>query len=371
MDIMKIGILTMHRIVNYGSFMQAYGLKTMIESLGHDVEFVDYVKGPLYCQRSDIKKCFKVWFIQTRFWKRLRKYVRKTVRLSEKETLYREDLKRYLNVDDYRYHAKEDILVIGSDEIFNCLQLNEDVGYSTSLFGKKIKAGKKISYAASFGNTTLEGLNKNGCTGEIGKCLKGFDSISVRDENSHEIVKSLCGLDTPVHLDPVLVSGVEKLKWNETDKKRFVLVYGYSLRFTEEEGKAINEFAHKKGLNTIALGDKQVFCDETIICRPSEVMGYFKRADYVVTDTFHGSIFAIINHKPFATFIRKKHHSGATNSEKLIDMLGRLNLQNKIVEDIDKMDSILETPIDYGAVDEIRETESKRSIEYLRDNLGF
>ncbi len=360
----------MQRIVNYGSFMQAYGLKKMINSLGHEVTFIDYRIGALINERKDISKRFKRWFNQTLLWRKVRKYIRKNIWISDKEKLYREDLKRYLNVDNnYRYKEKVDIAVIGSDEVFNCLQQNKDVGFSPALFGKGIRAKKKITYAASFGSTTYKDLEKHGMTKTIRKLLKSIDVISVRDENSKNIVGKLCNNEVPIHLDPVLVSGIENDKWDMVYKKDFLLVYGYSNRFTEREGKYIQEFAHERGLRTIALGDEQKFCDETVICKPSEVISYFKNANYIVTDTFHGSIFSIINHKKFATFIRNKNAGGSTNSEKLEDLLNRLGLSDQIVLNTEELRTILEKSIDYQKVDELRKTETDRSIRYLKDNL--
>lgn len=91
------------------------------------------------------------------------------------------------------YTPQLDYLVIGSDEVFNCVQKNRNVGYSPELFGEGNNAKRLISYAASFGNTTLEKLDKYKKKDEIASLLKKFDAISVRDSNSGKIVESLTG----------------------------------------------------------------------------------------------------------------------------------------------------------------------------------
>ena len=91
--------------------------------------------------------------------------------------------------DEMNYNPTVDCLVIGSDEVFNCIQKNSNVGYSPELFGKNNHAKKLITYAASFGNTTLEKLEKYKKANEVGALLKKFDAISVRDANSGTIVE--------------------------------------------------------------------------------------------------------------------------------------------------------------------------------------
>ena len=101
-------------------------------------------------------------------YKNVRKYVGYTLSIFNKEKYLRNKQKKeffnkfkyackhYLNItDEYHYQVPTDVLIIGSDEVFNCLQTNADVGYSLELFGKNHKSKKLISYAASFGNTTL------------------------------------------------------------------------------------------------------------------------------------------------------------------------------------------------------------------------
>ena len=106
--------------------------------------------------------------------------------------------------NEMNYNPALDCLVIGSDEVFNCIQKNSNVGYSLELFGKDNCAKKLITYAASFGNTTLEKLQKYGKVNEIGILLRKFDAISVRDINSGTIIEELTGRIPAYNLDPVL-----------------------------------------------------------------------------------------------------------------------------------------------------------------------
>lgn len=372
---MKVGIMSMQRILNYGSFMQALSLKRMIESLGHEVVFVDYL--PDVCiadiknTKKKLKRKIKNIIGRTSTGQRLMSE-RNGARMPDKQKEFNESYPLIGITPYYKYHSKVDILVIGSDEVFNCLQDNRNVGFSMELFGKNNRAKKLISYAASFGNTTYDRLNQYGVCDTVAKYLKRFDSISVRDNNSAELVKKLCGRTPLSHLDPVLAGNLEECEWSAAlPTENYIIVYGYARRFTEAEGKAIQGFAKKHGLKTIALCEFQTFCDMNIRCKPHEILAYFKNAEYVITDTFHGSIFSILYHKPFAAFCRTVSDTGETNSEKLTDMLMKLHLENRLVWNLDSLEQILMNSIDYSDADRIRKLEKKRTLNFLKENLSL
>lgn len=365
---MKVGIMTMHRILNYGSFMQALSLKKILEEMGQTVEFIDFKINVCIDDRKDLKKKVKRKIKQTIFYKLFIKYRTRKTRFE----LY-EAFKKNFNLlgitEKYKYRSKVDLLIIGSDEVFNCLQTNADVGYSLELFGKSNKAKKVISYAASFGHTTLEGIKKYKIENELSKYLNKFYDISIRDKNSYNIVKSLSGITPKCNLDPVLVGNIENLEWKSNEQNNYIAVYGYANRFSEEEGIAIKKLANSFGMETIAFSGVQKFCDKYICCSPDEIIPYFKNSNYVITDTFHGVIFSVICHKQFAVFCRNDSEKHVTNQEKLMDLLEKLGLTDRLVRDINDLPIILKRPIDYKRIDDIRKKERERTIEYLKNNL--
>lgn len=261
--------------------------------------------------------------------------------------------------------------VLHEDLNFTSTQRNPKVGFALDFFGENNRARRLITYAASFGSTTYEKLCSYKVDAQIKNDLKRFDAISVRDNNSYSIVEELCGVKSNLNLDPVLVSGIENEPWIEANIENFIIVYGYAGRFAEEEKQAIVEFAHKNKLKTISLCDYQDFCDQHIVCRPDEILGYFKKANYIVTDTFHGTIFSVIFHKQFGTFCRSKSNTGSTNQEKLLDLLHRLQLENQLIKDVRNLETSLTSEIDYESVDLIREQEKAKSINYLRANISI
>lgn len=372
---MKVGIISMQRVVNYGSFLQAYSLKSVIEKLGHEVEFVDYeVEVPIIeedkkneepdkKQPGFFNKAFRyIWEHRSKKAIKLRNYYRAKMYLTDR---YNNEFLPLLGIsDEHNYHAKEDAIVIGSDEVFNCLQANKDVGYSKDLFGRDANADILISYAASFGTTTLSGLKEFGIDNEIANMLSEFDAISVRDKNSVEIIKELEGFTPEYHIDPVLLSDYEGLIPNEVELKDYLIVYAYGGRINDIEAKAINDFAASKNLKVITIGETNRFEWDHLLLTPFEVLAYFINASYIVTDTFHGSVFSLKYNKKFATIIRDG------NRQKLTDLLDRFGLLERQVTDIEKLPQILESNSDFDKVNEIIKKERDISVEYLKKNLN-
>lgn len=371
----KVGIMSMQRIANYGSFLQAFALKTLIEELGVQVEFVDYhVEAPVNVDDSKtsnnyirkIKKGVEVLGYHAPIFHSL-SFIK-----------YKQDFqKKYMVLlgvtDELNYNPELDILIVGSDEVFNCIQKNTNVGYSLELFGKNHKARKLISYAASFGNTTLEKLKRYGKAEEVGRYLKKFDALSVRDENSGKIVKKLTGRIVEYHLDPVLaydyIHECDKIPKTEKAEK-YLIVYAYSGRISKEESKWIKAYAKKKGLKIYAIGGIQRCTDRFINCSPFEVLSYFRNAEEVITDTFHGSIFSIITERKFTTLVRKSVGNSYGNEEKLTDLLERLELCNRITFDIKDAEKINQVEIDYNKVGKVLTEQRRRTKEYLKEHIG-
>ena len=141
-----------------------------------------------------------------------------------------------------------------------------------------------------------------------------------------------------------------------------MILYGYAGRFSKEECRKIRAYADSKGLKIFCIGGVQDACDKFIDCNPFQVIAYFQHADCVVTDTFHGTILSVITYRQFASVVRK---TGYGNAEKMTDLLGRLELSDRVVDDLDKVGDKVEEPIDYEKVDEVIRVERKKSYEYL------
>lgn len=364
----------MQRIANYGSFLQAYALKQLIEELGHSVEFVDYhVGAPVAADGADSG---------SRLVRKLKKGTEALccqAPLSHKLAFirYKQNFgKKYMPelgvTPDGNYNPVLDCLVIGSDEVFNCIQKNSNVGYSPELFGKDNHAGRLITYAASFGNTTLEKLKAYAKAEEIAALLRNFDALSLRDANSGSIVEQLTGRTPEYHLDPVLVYDYMHACDRIPDVKAqedYLLLYAYAGRISAHESDWIAEYAHKKGLKVYAIGGIQKCADRFIDCSPFAVPAYFRNAREVITDTFHGSIFSVITQRPFTALVRRSQGDSYGNEEKLSDLLDRLGLSTRMTTQVEQAARINAADIDYGQVERILGVQRAAAKEYLRKNL--
>ena len=361
---MKIGIISMQRVHNYGSFMQSYALKRTLEDMGHSCVFLDVVPGKQLVKESQNKttKSVKKYLAKfdIYFFRRIKNYIRS----KKTGAIFETCLKEELGVDEYNTAESCDVVIIGSDEVFNCIQPKSTFGFSPTFFGQGINTDRIISYAASFGYTTFEALVQKGIDKEIAGYFKSFDAISVRDKNSLEIVKMLTGIEPTENVDPVIIGKIDD-RIVEPKDDEYIAVYAYVNRIKDpEEIRSIKQFAKKHGLKTIAVGMYQVWCDKNVYGTPFEMVGYIKKAKYVITDTFHGCVFSIKYQKNFAAFVRSQ------NYYKLMDLLSRFHLESRLIERPEDLEHILKTAIDNEAIIEKINTETTRSITYLSDNLN-
>ncbi len=350
---MKIGIMSMQRIINYGSFLQAYALSNIIKNLGHTVEFVDFkidpciVKPYTPTQEKDVPKEYINYFYE------LKKF----------EEIFKTEYLKELGISKRNERPQLDTLIIGSDEVFNCLQDNSDVGYSLELFGKNNNAKKLITYAASCGSTTVDGIKKHNKETEISELLNKFDCISVRDDNTKTFIESLSNIKPSKHLDPVLIYDFSHVTRNNVKLKDYIIVYSYSFNISAEESLHIKKFAKKHNKKIVSIGTYQTCADIYIHAHPLEVLPYFQKADFVITNTFHGSIFSIKSHTPFVTLTKNY------NYQKLTSLLSDLKLSDRIISSINELDIAYSKRIDFSISDNIMENEKLRSIEYLKNSI--
>lgn len=358
---MKVAILSMQEVKNYGSFLQAFSLKNSIESLGHTCEFINIVPGePLEEFRQG--RFYKWKLLVQRVWgwdfyKRFKTIYTFQIRFSR-------EFLPYLGVKPGVNRNHYDVVVIGSDEVFNCAQKTW-FGFSRQLFGEGLNADRVITYAASFGATTTDKLRSFGIEETVSGLLKKLNAISVRDKNSFDTVTALIGKQPELHVDPVLIFDYTRYMPEQVAWKDYMLVYTYPGRITDKkEISAIKGFARSRHLKLLSVGHYFSWCDDVIIPSPFEVLAYFRNASFIVTDTFHGSVFSIKYNKPFATIIR------GMNNNKLSYLLQQFSLESRIVKDIAHLPLILETPIDYAPVNSLIKMEKERSMQYLSSLLS-
>lgn len=358
---MKIAILSMQRVVNFGSVLQAYSLREIIEEItGQRARFIDIEEEHVCFSRKTnsveintarVKRLSRAFFSRARRWimARLSSWNKKKIRRFMRETL---------NLQEADNDREYDVVVVGSDEVFNHRK-----GVNFQLHGDVRQAKHVISYAASCGSAALEDVSADDLE-LVREAMKRFSAVSVRDNATQEYAQALYNGSVQHHLDPVLVGNLGRRKHHRVPIRKYLVVYAYGQRIrTEEEIDAIQKYARENGLKTVAIGGTQTWCDLFIPMSPFRVLDYFYHADAVVTDTFHGAIFSVINRKRFAVITRN------TNQNKIRGLLDDLGLGDREVQQMDQLKRILDEPINYEAVDSILERESERTREYLRTEM--
>lgn len=356
----KIAILSMQRVVNFGSVLQAYSLRQIIQEVtGVSAEFLDIREDKVIaCQRTTqesvdyaapaayppgILQKAKRWTIarlSARNKKKIHRFMAKELKLQDRSDSY-------------------DCVVVGSDEVFNHAR-----GVNLQLHGDVEEGKKVISYAAACGCARVEDIPPEQ-VGRVRQAMAGFSAVSVRDSGTEQYAAALYDGEIFHHLDPVLVGNLDRRSHKPVFLKNYLLVYGYGQRIrTREEIDAIRDFARKRGLKTAALGGSQFWCDLYIPADPFRMLDYFYYADFVVTDTFHGAIFSVIHKKQFAVIPRK------TNQTKICGLLEDLNLSQRRLDSVDQLEQILTAPVDYSRVEQILTREKLRTRTYLKEQLG-
>jgi hypothetical protein len=232
---------------------------------------------------------------------------------------------------------------------------------------------KRISYAASFGVDEWEYTPK-----QTLKCInlaQQFHSISVREDSAIDLCKKYLGVNAVQHIDPtMLISREEYIQLVEKDKiakhKGQLLVYVLDL--SDEKKKIISEVSNELGLTVTSTmpessfkeaGSKNV--EKCIFPSVTNWIRGFMDAEFVITDSFHGTVFSIIFNKPFIAVGNKKR--GMT---RFISLLKMFNLENRLVEKADEnIKAILNDKIDFAGINKMLETKKTEAVTYLENAL--
>lgn len=359
---MQIGILTYYGVHNHGAVLQANGLKKVLQSLGHDVQFLTFERSYEYISSEQEKK-YKISLKSIPFYTKY--MMQKGIGNIWFNFQKRNRLKTFRNENfDLTTSASEfggDAVVIGSDEVFSL-----EIGYNPCMYGYDIHAKKIISYAGSFGPTTIDEIQKKGKESLIRNgFLHHFNAISVRDFNSKTIIQTLCQKDAAMVCDPVILYGYKKeMDFFKPREKDYLLVYAYDNRMNDpDEIQYIKAYANKHHLKVYSVGFYHNWCDKCISASPIELLGWIRNAGLVVTDTFHGSVLSIICNTPLAVKLRD-------NSNKLRYLLHEYGLENRIMENFKMLESVVTMPLNFAEVNRLLDEKRHESLNFIQNAIG-
>jgi hypothetical protein len=315
---MKVGILTFHRGPNYGGFLQAWHMREAIRSFGHDATLINY-QGTTHHQAEQVR------------FRGLRPRQLKGLALHWLKSRPFNTPVSELSDHAFSYDATQipwqrfDRVVVGADVVWNFT--NHVHGHDPVFFGAH-PAQQQTSFAAyapSCGDTPINGEIPN----YVKSGLCRFSSIHVRDEATADLVERVTGSRPDLVVDPT---------WLQSDPMRpcskipaglkYALIYGQGA--TGDRAKSIAEYCRKHGLKVVSAAFP---CEATThrlhAIDPFEWVDLFRRAECVITSTFHGLLYAIKYRKPLIFMAR-----GPSRSKSKL-AIERCALQNRVVEEND------------------------------------
>lgn len=365
---MKIGILTYHRAENYGALLQAYAMKTYLQSLGHDVSFVDY--WPQY--HSDYFKLFpwqqfrkrsflrKVIFLfQLIIWAKTRIIRKKRFQKFMYEMLELQKNPQYTNDNDKTENY--DIVVYGSDQIWRKQNLG-GVGFDPWYFGEEnIQANKKVVYAGSMG--TIDVTTKD--NEYVQKMMKNFSTISVREKDFQTYLEGL-GVSSSLVTDPVFL--LTKEQWRRIETKSNInekYILFYNLLNTPDSKQFAEHLSQIKNIPIREVNKRMSLCyrGKRYISTASveKFLQLVDGAEYVVSNSFHGVAMSIIFQKQFyAVGMHQK-------SNRVKSLLQSLGICERFVEK--NTMRIQDQNIDYHIVNTALGTLINRSKLYIQHSI--
>jgi hypothetical protein len=286
----SIGVLTFHRCINYGSYWQARCLVEGLRSRGHDAVLLDHRSTRIDRAewRCALRPAPGTWGEREdrdAYAAKARKFFAAFERLP---------MSRPFGLDDPQDAPPVELALVGSDEVWNLR--HPWYGGVELFYGECLRAGRRASYAASFGNQSA--------TSDLEfrwiERLCSFEAISVRDANSRDIVRQVTKREPALVLDPVLqFPGFIEAAPVET-VGRYVALYGHGLPDWLQQ--QVRAWADRTGRRIISMGYRNWWADDNWIdAGPAQFAGFIAGADAVVTNFFHGCIFALANGKPFVT----------------------------------------------------------------------
>lgn len=327
---MKVGVVTFHNAHNYGASLQAWALQKVLKNLGTEPGIIHYHPESidrLYVppKQDTLKKKAK-YLLKKKYRNRVKaqvfkyhkytKFIRDNFNLIGDYTTYDQLSKANLKLDAY---------ITGSDQVWNSDHTNGfDPAYMLD-FAQK--GSLKISYAASVGREYILPQYRE----QFRESLKTYTSISVREASAKPAITALTDKPVEVVLDPTLLLGrddYEALKVPSKIKERYILVY--MMESNKELVKFANKLSVAIGLPIIQRRSVPIFRNELasyFTDEAGEFLGEIENAEYVVTNSFHATVFSLIYEKPFISML---HTSTGARTR---DLLKTVGLESHILYD--------------------------------------
>lgn len=365
---MKVGIITMPLCANYGGTLQNWALQQVLIKMGHEPITLRFPV--VYQGMSSAHYWLKVFPIQLLMYVAHkfvgRKYEmpitigtwKKCVSGMERfvdEYINATEFLPNLNMDDVKRHGVEALLV-GSDQIWRPV-MYDAIKYYFLGFAKDSNI-LRVAYAPSV--ALDEWPFNEEMTTQLRELIKKFSAVSVREESSVKLIKENLGVDAEWVLDPTMLLGKDDYMavCKDVSVSEEPFVFAYILDTDEDKRKMAEQVAKRYGCNVRYLTADKVKGEDTI----EKWLANFRDAQFVITDSYHGTVFSLIFQKQFYCFYNAYRGNARMDSLKRITELDERFLNNPVDNGSKE--------INYREVDNKIESLRKTSIDFLRTNLN-
>lgn len=361
---MKIGIITHYAVHNHGASLQLNALvKVLKKNFNADAQALQFETNYDFADKS-VRDKHRISIKSIGYFL---KYIKERgiklfmFNIQKKRLFDRFNTQENLIGPRSNSCEEMDAVIIGSDEVFSLF-----AGPTPEFFGYNLPSKKVFSYAGCFGPTTIEDVKRVHCEDFVRNGLNSMVGLSMRDQNSIAVAKEFTGRDAELVVDPVILYGYkEELdKLNNPGLPKYLLVYAYESRLNDpKEYQAILDYAHSNGMIVVCPGFYHKWADKNINTAPVELLRYFKYAECVVTDTFHGCVMSLITGADMAVIIRD-------NGNKLLNLMSEYQIVDRRIGKDWNLSDIFSHRVDWDVT--TKEINSRRasSMEYLNKMLN-
>lgn len=334
---MKIKIITIHCIHNFGSVFQSYGLVKYLRNHGFDAEIIDYRPEYYKKGRNAIKRFLGIMLNYFSYCKQRKKY-------QTFINIYLPKGKLYKSLHELRSIQTDDtIFIAGGDQIWNTFHAcGRDDAYKLTF----VKDCKKIAYGTSMGRNTFTEEELN----ELSDKISDFFSIGLREQSTVTMLQPYLKIPVYHAADPVLLLDVcEYMQF--IGEKRIIqepYLVMYLAAKSDLLSKTVEYIAKKRGLKIVHVCGfkKKCKCDYFLKdIGPSELLNLIYYSEFTVSASFHATLFSIIFHKNFCTLLPE-----AGTNTRIEDLLAYFQLSNRIIRD-EKDLLITDNQINYSVIE--------------------
>lgn len=384
----KVAIVSCYFKKNYGSMLQAYATQKFLDNQGIENETInieeniDFKKGKSKFYKSQI---FNFTFIKSKMGmvklkldKKINKKLQENLSVRDKAfEKFKSNFKLTKSFHTYKELTDNSnnygSFIVGSDQLWLPVNVVADY-YTLNWVPENIN---KVSYATSFGISIIPEKYKE----MYKKFLERINYISVREKNACKLVEDLSSRKAELVCDPTLL--LDKNEWMEIQQESPIIEGNYILCYflgkNIEHRKFAERLKEKTGYKIVSLNhsDEYVkysdkFADETPYdVGPGEFVNLIRNAKYVCTDSFHGTVFSLINQVEFFTFERfsSKNSKVSTNS-RIYSLLELVNLKDRLLKGNENVEEILNKKINFGEVNQKIEKFRESSRNFLKNALS-